>query len=152
MLKPITQPFCCGALNACLELQMHLLRWLCDPTTGAADVTQINLVPPRVPTQIEANWLWRYLYGRKQTRLDQAKIIAGMSAAEKIALLGWSNSVVAVADQFLVVDARKIIEEVEAAVDRWDEFASIAGVPQAVTERTAKNLVLVGKKRKWGPS
>ena len=42
--------------------------------------------------------------------------------------------------------------EVEAAVDRWDEFASIAGVPQAVTERIAKNLVLVGKERKWGPS
>lgn len=57
-----------------------------------------------------------------------------------------------VADRFLVVDARKIIEEVEAAVARWDEFASIAGVPQAVTERISKNLVLVGKERKWGPS
>lgn len=101
MLKPITQPFCCGALNACLELQMHLLRWLCDPMTVSADVTQINLAPPRVPTQIEADWLWRFLYGRKQTRLEQAKIIAGMSAADKTALLGWSNSVVAVAAQFL---------------------------------------------------
>ena len=101
MLKPITQPFCCGALNACLELQMHLLRWLCDPTTAAADVTQTNLAPPRVPTQIEADWLWRFLYGLKETRLEQAKIIAGMSAAEKTALLGWSNSVVAVAAQFL---------------------------------------------------
>lgn len=101
MLKPISQPFCGGALNACLELQMHLLRWLCDPTTAAADVTQINLVPPRVPTQIEADWLWRFLYGRKQIRLEQAKIIAGMSVAEKTALLGWSNSVIAVAAQFL---------------------------------------------------
>lgn len=101
MLKPISQPFCCGALNACLELQMNLLRWLCDPTTAAADVTQINLVPPRVPTQIEADWLWRFLYGRKQTRLEQAKIIAGMSAAEKTSLLGWSNTVVAVVAQFL---------------------------------------------------
>lgn len=103
MLKPISQPFCCGALNACLQLQMHLLRWLCDPTTAAADVTQINLVPPRVPTQIEADWLWRFLCGRKQTRREQAKIIAGMSDAEKTALLGWSNSVVAVAAQFLPV-------------------------------------------------
>ncbi|CAH0157180.1 hypothetical protein [Pseudomonas mediterranea] len=103
MLKPISQPLCCGALSACLELQMHLLRWLCDPTTADADVTQINLTPPLVATQIEADWLWRFLYGRKQTRLNQAKLIAGMLPSEKSALLAWSNSVVAVADQFHAV-------------------------------------------------
>lgn len=100
MLKPISQPFCCGALNACLELQMHLLRWLCDSSTAAADVTNVNLVPPIVPTQIEADWLWRFLHGRKQTRLTQAKLIADMSNAEKQALLDCANTVVAVADQF----------------------------------------------------
>ncbi|HDX8370999.1 TPA: hypothetical protein RQN12_001964 [Aeromonas dhakensis] len=100
MLKPISQPFCGGALNACLELQMHLLRWLCNPLSTAADVTQGNLVPPIVPTQIEANWLWRFLHGRKQTRLDQAKLIATMASDEKQALLDWANRVVALANQF----------------------------------------------------
>jgi hypothetical protein len=100
MLKPIAQPFCCGALNACLELQLHLLRWLCDSTITAADVIQSNLIPPLVPTQIEADWLWRFLCGRKQTRLGHAKVIAGMSIAEKYALLSWSNAVVALAAQF----------------------------------------------------
>lgn len=101
MLKPVSQPFCCGALNACFKLQMHLLQWLCDPTSTAADITKMNLVPPRVPTQLEADWLWRFLRGQKKTRLGQAKAIADMSAAEKASLLGWSNSVVAVAAQFL---------------------------------------------------
>lgn len=100
MLKPISQPFCCGALSACLELQMHLLRWLCDPRTADTDVTENNLAPPIVPTQIEADWLWRFLVGRKQTRLNQAKLIAAMLPKEKNALLVWSDSVVAVADQF----------------------------------------------------
>lgn len=100
MLRPITQPFCGGALDACLKLQMHLVRWLCDPTTSAADVTKINLAPPRVPTQIEADWLWRFLYGRKQTRLGQAKVVAGLSVPEKTALIDWSQAVVNVAAQF----------------------------------------------------
>ena len=136
MLKPISQPFCCGALNACLELQMHLLRWLCDPTTAAADVIQINLVPPRVPTQIEADWLWRFLYGRKQTRLGQAKIIAGMSVAEKIVLLGWSNSVVAVADQFLPAPPAWPITLPAIPVPAWTAFKSLM---EAFYERGLKS-------------
>lgn len=124
MLKPVSQPFCGGALNACLELQMHLLRWLCDSTTAAADVTRINLVPPRVPTQIEADWLWHFLVGRKQTRLKQAKIIAGMSEPEKTALLGWSNSVVAVAAQFLPTPPAWPIAPVIAA-PAWAAFKGL---------------------------
>lgn len=136
MLKPITQPFCCGALNACLELQMHLLRWLCDSTTAAADVTQINLVPPRVPTQIEADWLWHFLYGRKQTRLEQAKIIAGMSDAEKIGLLGWSNSVVAVAAQFLPAPPAWPVTPPIIAAPAWTAFK---GLMEAFYERGLKS-------------
>lgn len=100
MLKPISQPFCSGALNACLELQMYLLRWLCDPAVAANDVTELGLTPPRVPTAIEASWLWRFLRGRKQTRLNQAKTIAEASAAEKVQLLDWCSSVAAIAVQF----------------------------------------------------
>ena len=136
MLKPITQPFCCGALNACLKLQMHLLRWLCDPMTAVADVTQINLVPPRVPTQIEADWLWRFLYGRKQTRLDQAKVIAGMSPAEKTALLGWSNSVVAVAAQFLPIPPVWPITLPAIPAPGW---AAVKGLMDAFYERGLKS-------------
>lgn len=136
MLKPISQPFCCGALNACLELQMYLLRWLCDPTTAAADVVQINLAPPRVPTQIEADWLWRFLYGRKQTRLEQAKIIAGMSAVEKIVLLSWSNSVVAVADQFLPAPP---VWPITLPVIPAKAWAAFKGLMEAFYERGLKS-------------
>jgi len=138
MLKPITQPFCCGALNACLELQMHLLRWLCDPTTAAADVTQINLAPPRVPTQIEADWLWRFLNGRKQTRLEQATVIAGMSAADKTALLGWSNSVVAVAAQFLPAPTAWPITPPVISAPAWTAFK---GLMEAFYERGLKSVL-----------
>ena len=100
MLKPISQPFCCGALNACLNMQMHLMRWLCDRTVTAVDIAQINLVPPRMPTQIEADWLWNFLSGRKQTRLKQARILADIPVNEKSALLNWCNSVAAIAAQF----------------------------------------------------
>ena len=136
MLKPITQPFCCGALNACLELQMHLLRWLCDPTTASADVTQINLVPPRVPTQIEADWLWNFLYGRKQTRLSQAKVIAAMSIVEKTALLGWSNSVVAVFDQFLPAPQVWPITRPVIPASAWTAFK---GLMEAFYDRGLKS-------------
>lgn len=136
MLKPVSQPICGGALNACFELQMHLLRWLCDSTTAAADVTQINLVPPRVPTQIEADWLWHFLVGRKQTRLEQAKIIAGMSEPEKTALLGWSNSVVAVAAQFLPTPPTWPIAPLVIAAPAW---AAFKGLMEAFYERGLKS-------------
>lgn len=100
MLKPIHNVPCSPALRACRCLQEHLLAWLCDPAVVASDVAKVNLAPPRVPTQIEANWLWRFLWGRKQTRLAYAKVIAGASNAQKSSLLAWSNSVVAVAAQF----------------------------------------------------
>lgn len=125
MLKPISQPFCCGALNACLKLQMHLLRWLCDPVTAAADVTQINLVPPLVPTQIEADWLWRFLYGRKQTRLSQARLIAGMLTAEKNALLNWSTSVVAVAEQFKPIHSAWPATSPTIPAAAWSAFKNL---------------------------
>jgi hypothetical protein len=100
MIKPISQPFCCGALNACLGLQMNLLKWLCAPSTAAAHVTKANLAPPVVPTQIEADWLWSFLHGRKKTRLKQAQTVARMPKAKKRVLLDWAERVVAVADQF----------------------------------------------------
>lgn len=100
MLKPIVQPRCGGALNACLNLQMHLLRWLCDPAVKAVDVLQASLTPPCIPTQIEADWLWRFLWGRKQARHGMAKIIANAEDIDKATLLNWSNSIITIAAQF----------------------------------------------------
>lgn len=136
MLKPISQPFCCGALNACLELQMHLLRWLCDPSTAAADVINGNLVPPIVPTQIEADWLWRFLHGRKQTRITQARLIADMSTAEKKALLDWANTVLAVADQFQLTPSPwpTVLPAIPAA--SWTAFKNLM---EAFYERGLKS-------------
>lgn len=136
MLKPISQPFCCAALNACLDLQIHLLRWLCNPSTAAVDVTQGNLVPPLVPTQIEANWLWNFLYGRKQTRLEQAKIIAAMEPGEKQALLTWIDTVVALDDQFQSVPSPwpTAVPAIPAA--SWTAFKNLM---QAFYERGLKS-------------
>lgn len=136
MLKAISQPFCCGALNACLNLQIHLLSWLCDPTTSSAAITQINLVPPHVPSQIEADWLWRFLYSRKQTRLNQARTIADMSAAEKTALLDWSNSVLSVAAQFLPNPPAWPITPPVIPVPAW---AAFKGLMEAFYERGLKS-------------
>lgn len=136
MLKPISQPLCSGALNACLELQMHLLRWLCDPSTAAADVTSGNLVPPIVPTQIEADWLWCFLYGRKQTRLKQAKRIAGMSPVEKNALLNWANTVVAIAAQFLPAHSPWPTAKPALPATEWTAFKSLM---EAFYERGLKS-------------
>lgn len=91
MLKPINHLTCSPALRACQQLQVHLTTWLCNATVGEVDIIQANLVPPRVPTQIEANWLWTFLQktDSKATLLSRAKILAAMSAADKELLISW---------------------------------------------------------------
>lgn len=100
MLKPIYQVSCAPALRACRRLQTQLLDWLCDPAT--ADVTQINLVPPHIPTQIEADWLWGFLQRKLAGKplLERAQVLAGMTQAEKSALSLWAQTVSAIASQF----------------------------------------------------
>lgn len=102
MLRPIVQPFCGAALHACRRLQEQLLAWLCDPAVSAGEITQANLQPTRVPTQIEADWLWHFLQKADGGRalLDRALVIAGMSLAEKAALRTWGQAVAALAFQF----------------------------------------------------
>lgn len=102
MLRPIVQPFCGAALHACRRLQEQLLAWLCDPAVSAGEITQANLQPTRVPTQIEADWLWHFLQKADggRTLLDRALVIAGMSLAEKAALRTWGQAVAALAFQF----------------------------------------------------
>ncbi|NJA06492.1 hypothetical protein HC024_12295 [Methylococcaceae bacterium WWC4] len=102
MLKPIIQPLCCGALHACRNLQVKLTEWLCDPANGATDITEVNLTPPRVPSQIEANWLWDFLQkiDAGKTLLERAQTLADMPMTDKQQLSNWTILVSNVASQF----------------------------------------------------
>jgi len=99
MLKPIQHVACAPALRACRGLQERLLAWLCDPNTQPASLVRANLPGP---TQFEADWLWTFLskVDAGRSLLDRAQTVAGMSDANKIALLAWGNTVAAMAQQF----------------------------------------------------
>jgi hypothetical protein len=103
MLKPIHPAPCAPALRACRLLQEKLLDWLCDPAVGPADVTQGNLAPPRIPTQVEANWFWSFLQREMGSRplLERVQVLAGMTVGEKAVLRTWIQTVSAIASQFL---------------------------------------------------
>lgn len=102
MLKPIHHVPCSPALRACRRLQEHLAAWLCDPAVAAADISQANLVPPRVPTQIEADWLWAFLQkvDAKKSLLARAQTLASLPIADKGLLQQWVNVVSELASQF----------------------------------------------------
>jgi hypothetical protein len=101
MLKPIKCLPCSPALMACRHLQVLLVTWLCDATVAATDITKDNL-RLRMSTQVETNWLWRFL-GRDESSdplLDRAQAIAAMPPTEKVVLLAWLQSVVELKAQF----------------------------------------------------
>lgn len=102
MLKPIHYLPCSPALRACRRLQVQLVRWLCDSATTAIDITKLNLQPPRVPTQIETDWLWTFLKRdfAKKPLLERAQAIAELPPLDKAALLAWMQSVVDLSAQF----------------------------------------------------
>ncbi len=102
MLKPIRYVSCSPALRACRRLQVQLMEWLCDPNVGAGDINRGNLVPPRVPTQIETNWVWRFLQkvDSGQSLLTRAITLATMSPTEKQLLQNWVNIVDSLENQF----------------------------------------------------
>lgn len=75
---------------------------MCDPAVGATDITKANLLQLHALTSIEADWLWAFLEKSdgKRTLLERVQLLAGISAAEKLALHSWGQSVAALADQF----------------------------------------------------
>jgi len=124
MLKPIVQPLCGGALNACRRLQAQLLAWLCDPNTQAASLTQANLP---APTLIERDWLWAFLQKADDRRplLERAQVLVAMSAAEKAALLAWGQTVTALAAQFQPNPPAWPVQEPNIAPDAWRAFKEL---------------------------
>lgn len=99
MLKPIHPVPCSAALSACRGLQERLLAWLCAPATQPAMLLRANMPGPSL---IEADWLWDFLNRDSAERplLERATTLAGMSDAEKAALLAWGQIVAQVARQF----------------------------------------------------
>lgn len=102
MLKAVNRVPCTPALRACRDLQRCLLDWLCDAAVTAQDLTAENLVPPRVPTSIEAVWLWSFLQrtDRGASVLSRAQALADLRPSEKNALLGWCRAVLDLVSQF----------------------------------------------------
>ena len=81
---------------------MKLTEWLCVPTVGAADINEANLVPPRVPTTIEADWLWAFLQkiDAGKSLLLRAQTLANMPVTDKGLLSDWVDSVSKLDSQF----------------------------------------------------
>lgn len=102
MLKPISQPFCSGSLNACQAMMKRLALWLCDPATNAASITEAGLQPPTLASAIEATWLWDFLQRsfKKKYLLSHAQALANLPPASKVSLIAWINTVSALTDQF----------------------------------------------------
>ena len=101
MLKPIHYVPCSPALRACRRLQEHLIAWLCDEATSSAAITRANLAP-RLPSQIEADWLWEFLgkTADKKPLIERAQAVASMPSAGKNSLLTWVQAVGAISAQF----------------------------------------------------
>lgn len=95
MLKPVRYVDCSPGLRSCKNLQIKLIEFLCDLNIGESDVNQTKLQPPVIPTQIEADWLWKFLGSSQNnmTQLERAKTIAVLSKIDKAALLQWTQAV-----------------------------------------------------------
>lgn len=127
MLKPIIQPLCCGALHACRNLQVKLTEWLCDPAVGATDINEANLTPPRVPSQIEGDWLWAFLQkiDAEKSLLIRAQTLANMTVTDKELLREWVNSVSNLARQFQTTPPSWPITRPAISNEAWNAFKEL---------------------------
>jgi hypothetical protein len=103
VLKEIHRVPCSPALAACQSLMKCFALWLCEQTTDAESITQNGFKPPILPTEIEADWLWRFLQKTESeiTLLNRAEIIATLPTQSKTALSTWIQDVSALPAQFL---------------------------------------------------
>lgn len=102
MLKPIHRVTCSPALAACQRLMKCFALWLCQPATNAESITQNGLLPPSIPSAIEANWLWQFLQRSESqiTLLDRARSVASITAPSKALLSAWIQDISALPAQF----------------------------------------------------
>lgn len=99
MLKEIHHVDCSPALAACQRLMQTFALWLCDPSTTTVTRTSLRA---KMPSQIEANWLWDFLKRKEDERplMARATAIAGLSPSDKALLQGWVVSVADLSGQF----------------------------------------------------
>jgi hypothetical protein len=102
MLKPIHRVACSPALTACQHLMQQFATWLCAADTTIANLTRPGLQPPALPSAIEADWTWDFLQRVEtgQPLLDRARVLVGMSVAQKTALAAWVQVVSSLPIQF----------------------------------------------------
>lgn len=92
MLHKINLPACTQHLEWVVQLQGDLLHALCNPAVTADDVTADWVKARRA--DIDAAWVERFCAWSKEKRsvLDRMKAIAGLSNADKQALVGHYDS------------------------------------------------------------
>lgn len=129
MLKPIAQPLCCGALQACRRLQQQFTDWLCDPAVNATDITLAYLLPPRLPTQIEAEWLWAFLQREfdKKPLLLRAQTLADMPEHDKTLLRGWVDEAGKLLSQFQRNPPAWPVEHPAISAASWQAYKELMG-------------------------
>lgn len=103
MLRPIARVPCWLGLQAGFELQLTLARWLCDPTTTRASVTEPGVRALHNHSAVK-DWLWSFLLPRADQRrlLSAAISVVSHTQPNKQRLLDWLTIVSKISDQFHV--------------------------------------------------
>ncbi|ENX23093.1 hypothetical protein F892_02336 [Acinetobacter vivianii] len=124
MLKPINNVTCSPALVACQHLIQRFALWLCNPTTIATHINQQSLQPPILASNIEADWLWKFLQRvhDKKSLLSRAEIVASMPLSEKQALANWIRAVSNIPALFQTTQDVLIVNCPIATKSNWDAF------------------------------
>ena len=101
MLRAIARVPCWPGLQAGFELQLTLARWLCDPATTPASVTEPRVRALHGHVAIQ-DWLWNFLHPRADLirLLNAARSVASHAHLEKQRLLDWLSIVADVPAQF----------------------------------------------------
>lgn len=127
MLKRIQKADCAPALEACQSLMKKFSLWLCESTISAADITLLNLGPPTLNSDIEANWLWAFIHKEAKgvQLVEHAKIVANMNNQHKLALRAWVNSVTNLNSQFQVPPMILPVAPLNIGERNWNAYKEL---------------------------
>lgn len=101
MLSPIYKVPCWPGLAAAFDLQVRLAKWLCEPGTTQAQVTESGIRALCATIEVQ-DWLWQLL-SLKSNRTplrDHAQRLASQSATEKCQLRAWIEKASEISVQF----------------------------------------------------